>query len=104
FSPKYGHPFSQVTGDNDVSRPTELWSCMAKPHHSPVCVCTIPPWCRSRSLFGLGSGGLFSIGGVFLRPPFGRYPCPIPRLSSALIVSTSHGPVRLSARAHFIGT
>ena len=32
-----------VTGDSDVLRPTALWSCMEKPHHSPVTVSMMPP-------------------------------------------------------------
>ena len=44
-SPKYGHPSFHVTGDSAVSRPTEFASIIEKPHHSPLGVRTMPPWC-----------------------------------------------------------
>jgi hypothetical protein len=65
--PKYGQPSVHVTGESDVRRPTELWSCMEKPHHSPVPVSTIPPWCNVNPELSFELGGVISNGGVSRR-------------------------------------
>src|SRR5581483_1462015 len=78
--PKYGQPSTHVTGESDVNRPTALWSCIEKPHHSPPGVSTMPPWCSVRLRRGFASGGFSSNGGA-RRLPLIRYDCPMPRLS-----------------------
>ena len=66
--PKYCQPSTKVTGESDVLRPTALWSCIEKPHHSPLTVSMMPPWCKVRLALSAGFGGVISNGGAEGRP------------------------------------